>query len=184
MARYTAKDIEEIIASSDLAKNKKAGYARDSQNSDVWQRAGIQPKQSGAGRTSSAPSVTRQPKTQNTALQKKNVSDMTDDDMLNRIRTYRQSGYQMSDDEANELNEIRLAAIDSSSKAGVLASDRVVLPGGTTLTEAERKSLIDGSAYETPRDYEAEPVTSADIEKWLSDGHEHRRANSAYKWCE
>ena len=60
---------------------------------------------------------------------------MTDDDMLNRIRTYRQSGYQISDDEANELNEIRLAAIDSSSKAGVLASDRVVLPGGTTLTE-------------------------------------------------
>ena len=77
----------------------------------------------------------------------------------------------MSDDEANELNEIRLAAIDSSSKAGVLASDRVILPGGTTLTEAERKSLIDGSAYETPRDYESEPVTDADIEKWLSDGY-------------
>ena len=41
MARYTTRDIEEIIASSDLAENKKAGYARDSQNPDVWQRAGI-----------------------------------------------------------------------------------------------------------------------------------------------
>ena len=174
MARkYTEDYIQKLIDDNGWAPEPKERV-----NTETWQRASKSSteiptlkQQSGAGRTSSASSVTRQPKTQNTVLQKKNVSDMTDDDMLNRIRTYRQSGYQISDDEANELNEIRLAAIDSSSKAGVLASDRVVLPGGTTLTEAERKSLIDGSAYEIPRDYETEPVTSADIEKWLSDGY-------------
>ena len=110
MARkYTEDYIQKLIDDNGWAPEPKERV-----NTETWQRASKSSteiptlkQQSGAGRTSSASSVTRQPKTQNTVLQKKNVSDMTDDDMLNRIRTYRQSGYQISDDEANELNEIR-----------------------------------------------------------------------------
>ena len=53
---YTVREIEEIIANSDLEENKKAGYARDSKNPDVWKRAGIQPRQAGAGQTNPASS--------------------------------------------------------------------------------------------------------------------------------
>ena len=114
MARYTTRDIEEIIASSDLAENKKAGYARDSQNPDVWQRAGIQSMQSegiqssnstGTGQTSSAHSSDTETQTQVPKL--KSVQSQAQIPGLRNIRTVSMpdvetllsDGYKMSKDE-------------------------------------------------------------------------------------
>lgn len=128
MARYTTRDIEEIIASSDLAENKKAGYARDSKNPDVWKRAGIQPRQAGAGQTGSASS---------SANVKTASGNTADSQMLNNIRKYTQKGYKnLNDSERAEMDSIMDAVSQSTSDAinnysGEWDFSKAVLPGGT-----------------------------------------------------
>ena len=128
MARYTTRDIEEIIASSDLAENKKAGYARDSKNPDVWKRAGIQPRQTGAGQTGSASS---------SANVKTASGNTSDSQMLSNIRKYTQKGYKnLNDSERAEMDSIMDAVSQSTSDAinnysGEWDFSKAVLPGGT-----------------------------------------------------
>lgn len=128
MARYTTRDIEEIIASSDLAENKKAGYARDSKNPDVWKRAGIQPRQTGAEQTGSASS---------SANVKTASGNTSDSQMLSNIRKYTQKGYKnLNDSERAEMDSIMDAVSQSTSDAinnysGEWDFSKAVLPGGT-----------------------------------------------------
>ena len=128
MARYTTRDIEEIIASSDLAENKKAGYARDSKNPDVWKRAGIQPRQTGAGQTGSASS---------SANVKTASGNTSDSQMLSNIRKYTKKGYKnLNDSERAEMDSIMDAVSQSTSDAinnysGEWDFSKAVLPGGT-----------------------------------------------------
>lgn len=149
MARYTAKDVEKIIAgSSNLAENKKGGYAREAGTGRSYTAADVdavisrsKPKQSEAGRTSSASSSAVK-RTQSTG------SNMTDDQILERIRKYTQKGYQMTGAEQEEMRSITDAVNKATSDAinnytdGQWDFSKGVLPGGTEISGNDYQLLL------------------------------------------
>ena len=149
MARYTAKDVEKIIAgSSNLAENKKGGYAREAGTGRSYTAADVEavisrskPKQSEAGRTSSASSSAVK-RTQSTG------SNMTDDQILERIRKYTQKGYQMTGAEQEEMRSITDAVNKATSDAinnytdGRWDFSKGVLPGGTEISGNDYQLLL------------------------------------------
>lgn len=139
MARYTAKDVEKIIAgSSNLAENKKGGYAREAGTGRSYTTADVdavisrsKPKQSGVGQASPAPSASStRSKTQSRGAS----GNLSDDQILERIRKYTQKNYQMTDAEVKEMESISDAISKSTAEAGGNYATKVVLPGGTELT--------------------------------------------------
>lgn len=149
MARYTAKDVEKIIAgSSNLAENKKGGYAREAGTGRSYTAADVdavisrsKPKQSEAGRTSSASSSAVK-RTQSTG------GNMTDDQILERIRKYTQKGYQMTGAEQEEMRSITDAVNKATSDAinnytdGQWDFSKGVLPGGTEISGNDYQLLL------------------------------------------
>ena len=144
MARkYTEDYIQKLIDDNGWAPEPKERV-----NTETWQRASKNSteiptlkQQSGAGRTSSASSSAVK-RTQSTG------SNMTDDQILERIRKYTQKGYQMTGAEQEEMRSITDAVNKATSDAinnytdGQWDFSTGNLPGGTEITGNEYQPLL------------------------------------------
>lgn len=144
MARkYTEDYIQKLIDDNGWAPEPKERV-----NTETWQRASKSSteiptlkQQSGAGRTSSASSSAVK-RTQSTG------SNMTDDQILERIRKYTQKGYQMTGAEQEEMRSITDAVNKATSDAinnytdGQWDFSKGVLPGGTEISGNDYQLLL------------------------------------------
>ena len=146
MPRYTLEDIEKMTGNKSIKLSDKGGGAAARRESNIpasesralvsqqksleggaQRRRTNTSRNSEAGRTSSASSSANK-RTQSTG------NNMTDDQILERIRKYTQKGYQMTDAEQEEMQSISDAVSKSTSAAGGNYATKVVLPGGTELS--------------------------------------------------
>ena len=144
MARkYTEDYIQKLIDDNGWAPEPKERV-----NTETWQRASKSSteiptlkQQSEAGRTSSASSSAVK-RTQSTG------SNMTDDQILERIRKYTQKGYQMTGAEQEEMRSITDAVNKATSDAinnytdGQWDFSKGVLPGGTEISGNDYQLLL------------------------------------------
>lgn len=144
MARkYTEDYIQKLIDDNGWAPEPKERV-----NTETWQRASKSSteiptlkQQSEAGRTSSASSSAVK-RTQSTG------GNMTDDQILERIRKYTQKGYQMTGAEQEEMRSITDAVNKATSDAinnytdGQWDFSKGVLPGGTEISGNDYQLLL------------------------------------------
>ena len=160
MPRYTIEDIEKMTGNKSIKLSDKGGGAAARRESNIpasesralvsqqksleggaQRRRTNTSRNSEAGRTSSASSSAVK-RTQSTG------SNMTDDQILERIRKYTQKGYQMTGAEQEEMRSITDAVNKATSDAinnytdGQWDFSKGVLPGGTEISGNDYQLLL------------------------------------------
>lgn len=160
MPRYTIEDIENMTGNKSIKLSDKGGGAAARRESNIpasesralvsqqksleggaQRRRTNTSRNSEAGRTSSASSSAVK-RTQSTG------SNMTDDQILERIRKYTQKGYQMTGAEQEEMRSITDAVNKATSDAinnytdGQWDFSKGVLPGGTEISGNDYQLLL------------------------------------------
>lgn len=160
MPRYTIEDIEKMTGNKSIKLSDKGGGAAARRESNIpasesralvsqqksleggaQRRRTNTSRNSEAGRTSSASSSAVK-RTQSTG------SNMTDDQILERIRKYTQKGYQMTGAEQEEMRSITDAVNKATSDAinnytdGQWDFSKGVLPGGTEISGNDYQRLL------------------------------------------
>lgn len=160
MPRYTIEDIEKMTGNKSIKLSDKGGGAAARRESNIpasesralvsqqksleggaQRRRTNTSRNSEAGRTSSASSSAVK-RTQSTG------SNMTDDQILERIRKYTQKGYQMTGAEQEEMRSITDAVNKATSDAinnytdGQWDFSKGILPGGTEISGNDYQLLL------------------------------------------
>ena len=142
MARkYTEEYIQKLIDDNGWTPKPQERLQTES-----WQRASENStkipalkQQSGVGQASPAPSTSStRSKTQSRGA----TGNLSDDQILERIRKYTQKNYQMTDAEVKEMESISDAISKSTAEAGGNYATKVVLPGGTELTGDDFNNFV------------------------------------------